>query len=146
MSRLHGDVERRLDVLKWGLIPHFIKVLKSAQKPINARSENVAESGRAWHWREERRRAPPTEAVHLSYAGTAHQLATMLATIPETTLTERQAKQIMALFRVPIVWDEISVMIPRSWRPIKGGVLPSWHPAKLSLLTPGTRALLRRPQ
>ena len=37
--------ERHLDVLRWGLIPYFTKVLKSAQKPINARSETVATSG-----------------------------------------------------------------------------------------------------
>jgi putative SOS response-associated peptidase YedK len=37
--------ERHLDVLKWGLVPYFIKDLKKARKPINARSETVATSG-----------------------------------------------------------------------------------------------------
>ena len=36
--------ERRLDVLRWGLVPHFTKDLKSARKPINARSETAAGS------------------------------------------------------------------------------------------------------
>jgi hypothetical protein len=37
--------ERHLDVLRWGLAPYFTKDLKTARKPINARSESVATSG-----------------------------------------------------------------------------------------------------
>jgi putative SOS response-associated peptidase YedK len=37
--------ERSLDILRWGLVPHFTKDLKSARKPINARSERAASSG-----------------------------------------------------------------------------------------------------
>jgi putative SOS response-associated peptidase YedK len=37
--------ERRLDALAWGLVPHFTKDLKSARRPINARSETAAGSG-----------------------------------------------------------------------------------------------------
>jgi putative SOS response-associated peptidase YedK len=36
---------RRLDALKWGLVPHFTKDLKEAARPINARAETVATSG-----------------------------------------------------------------------------------------------------
>ncbi len=44
--RRHPETgERHLDVLRWGLIPHFTKDLKAARKPINARSETVASSG-----------------------------------------------------------------------------------------------------
>jgi putative SOS response-associated peptidase YedK len=44
--RRHPDSgERRLDLLRWGLVPHFIKDLKSARRPINARAETVATSG-----------------------------------------------------------------------------------------------------
>jgi len=37
--------ERHLDLLRWGLVPHFTKDLKVARKPINARSETAASSG-----------------------------------------------------------------------------------------------------
>ncbi len=37
--------ERRLDLLSWGLVPHFTKDLKSARRPINARAETAATSG-----------------------------------------------------------------------------------------------------
>ena len=44
--RRHRETgERQLDVLHWGLVPHFVKDLKTARKPINARSETAASSG-----------------------------------------------------------------------------------------------------
>lgn len=43
--RLAANGERHLDVLQWGLVPSFTKVLKTARKPINARAETVATSG-----------------------------------------------------------------------------------------------------
>ena len=44
--RRHPETgERRLDLLQWGLVPHFTKDLKAVRKPINARSETAASSG-----------------------------------------------------------------------------------------------------
>ena len=44
--RRHPDTgERRLDLLKWGLVPGWTKDLKAARKPINARSETASASG-----------------------------------------------------------------------------------------------------
>lgn len=44
--RRHPDSgERRLDLLTWGLVPHFTKDLKTARRPINARSETAGTSG-----------------------------------------------------------------------------------------------------
>jgi putative SOS response-associated peptidase YedK len=40
-----GESERHLDVLRWELVAHYTKFLKSARKPINARSERAASSG-----------------------------------------------------------------------------------------------------
>jgi len=37
--------QRKLDVLRWGLVPYFTKDLKKAQRPINARAETVSTSG-----------------------------------------------------------------------------------------------------
>ena len=46
MIRLHPETgERRLDLLRWGLIPSWTTDLKQALKPINARSETAATSG-----------------------------------------------------------------------------------------------------
>jgi putative SOS response-associated peptidase YedK len=36
---------RRLDALRWGLVPHFTKDLKACKRPMNARSETAASSG-----------------------------------------------------------------------------------------------------
>jgi putative SOS response-associated peptidase YedK len=44
--RRHPETEQRhLDILQWGLLPHFTKDPKKARKPINARGETVATSG-----------------------------------------------------------------------------------------------------
>jgi putative SOS response-associated peptidase YedK len=44
--RRHPDSgERRLDLLSWGLVPHFTKDLKAARRPINSRAETIATSG-----------------------------------------------------------------------------------------------------
>ncbi len=43
--RRHPDGSSRLDLLSWGLVPHFTKDLKAARRPINARGETVASSG-----------------------------------------------------------------------------------------------------
>ena len=43
--RLHPETrERHLDLLRWGLVPFNTSDLKSARKPMNARSETVATS------------------------------------------------------------------------------------------------------
>ena len=41
--RLHPEArDRRLDLLRWGLVPHWIKDLKDTRQPINARAETLA--------------------------------------------------------------------------------------------------------
>ena len=44
--RRHPEAgERRLDALRWGLVPHFTKDLRACKRPINARAETIAVSG-----------------------------------------------------------------------------------------------------
>lgn len=63
--RRHPDSgERRLDVLRWGLVPHFTKDLKAARKPINARSETAAASGMFRGALASRRALVPCEAFY----------------------------------------------------------------------------------
>ena len=45
VRRHPGTGERRLDELRWGLVPHFTKDLKACKRPINARAETIAASG-----------------------------------------------------------------------------------------------------
>jgi putative SOS response-associated peptidase YedK len=43
--RLHpSSLERHLDLLSWGLVPHWVGDLKTARRPINARSETASTS------------------------------------------------------------------------------------------------------
>ena len=44
--RRHPETgERRLDALRWGLVPHFTQELKACKRPIHARSETIASAG-----------------------------------------------------------------------------------------------------
>jgi putative SOS response-associated peptidase YedK len=56
--------ERRLDVLRWGLVPHFTKDLKAARKPINVRAETAAASGMFRGALEARRCIVPADAFY----------------------------------------------------------------------------------
>lgn len=63
--RRHPETgERRLDVLRWGLSPHFTKDLKAARKPINARSETASTSGMFRGALSARRALVPCEAFY----------------------------------------------------------------------------------
>ena len=42
IRRNHKTGERSLDLIKWGLIPHWCSDPKGGRRPINARAENVA--------------------------------------------------------------------------------------------------------
>jgi len=54
--------ERRLDLLTWGLVPHFTQDLKAARKPINIRSETAATSAISRGALAKRRCLVPAEA------------------------------------------------------------------------------------
>ena len=62
--RRHPHGERHLDLLRWGLIPHFTDNLKMAKKPINARSETAATSGMFRGTLKERRCLVPADAFY----------------------------------------------------------------------------------
>ena len=41
--RVHPETgDRHLGLLRWGLVPHWVKDLKAARQPINARGETIA--------------------------------------------------------------------------------------------------------
>jgi hypothetical protein len=55
-------------VLRWGRVPHFIKDLKKAMRPINARAETVASSGMFRGSRASRRCIVPADAFYVREA------------------------------------------------------------------------------
>ena len=61
--------ERHLDLLTWGLVPHFTKDLATARKPINARAETVASSGMFKGAFAQRRCIVPADAFYEWRAG-----------------------------------------------------------------------------
>ena len=63
--RRHPETsERRLDALRWGLVPPFIKDLRIAPKPFNVRSETVATSGMFRRALAKRRAIVPADAYY----------------------------------------------------------------------------------
>jgi putative SOS response-associated peptidase YedK len=68
--RRHPETgERRLDVLRWGLVPHFTKDLKKTTRPINARAETVATSGMFRGALASRRCIVPSDGTPVAFAG-----------------------------------------------------------------------------
>jgi putative SOS response-associated peptidase YedK len=63
--RLHPESgERRIDLLRWGLMPHFVKDPASSRQPINARSETAATSPMFRGALERRRCLVPADAFY----------------------------------------------------------------------------------
>ena len=56
--------ERRLDLLTWGLVPHFTEDLKAARKPINARAGTVSSAGMVRGARARRRCIVPADLFY----------------------------------------------------------------------------------
>jgi len=56
--------ERHLDLLSWGLVPHWTKEPAKAQRPINARAETVATSGMFRSAYAQRRCIVPADAFY----------------------------------------------------------------------------------
>ena len=56
--------ERRLDLLRWGLLPHWVKDPKQARQPINARAETIASSSMFRGAYAERRCLVPADAFY----------------------------------------------------------------------------------
>ena len=62
----------------------------------------------AWHRREAQRRAGPLERPRLADAAAGPRARAMLAATPGNTLTEREAKAVMALYGIPVVGDAVA--------------------------------------
>jgi putative SOS response-associated peptidase YedK len=63
--RRHPDTgDRHLDLLKWGLLPHWTKEPTRAQRPINARSETAAKSSMFRGALSQRRCIVPADAFY----------------------------------------------------------------------------------
>jgi putative SOS response-associated peptidase YedK len=88
--RRHPEIgERRLDLLRWGFVPHWLKDPAKERKPINARAETVATttmfrdastvgalcrptssmSGRGLRWREQPYAIARSDGRPLTFAG-----------------------------------------------------------------------------
>jgi putative SOS response-associated peptidase YedK len=63
--RLHPETRaRHLDLLRWGLVPHWAKELKSVRQPINARAETLATSSMFRDALERRRCLVPADVFY----------------------------------------------------------------------------------
>lgn len=80
--RSHPDTGgRHLDLLQWGLVPHFTKDLKAERKPINTRSETAASSG-VFRGALERRQCRSAGGCVLRVAGHARRQAALCHRAP----------------------------------------------------------------
>ena len=61
----------------------------------------------AWHQRDDRRRTGPRQLVRLAGADAAVIAAGLIAAAPHDTLTEREAKAVLAAYGVPVVTEQL---------------------------------------
>jgi acyl-CoA synthetase (NDP forming) len=61
-----------------------------------------------WHKREERRRAGPRNYTRISRPEAAGEAATLIKAAQDRTLTEREAKQVVAAYGVPVVPERLT--------------------------------------
>jgi acyl-CoA synthetase (NDP forming) len=61
----------------------------------------------AWHKREDRKAAGPRHLVRLSPPEAARHAAELIAKSPNKTLTEREAKAVLAVYGVPVVGERL---------------------------------------
>ncbi len=61
----------------------------------------------AWMWREEKRQAPVAPARRFSPESARAQAAKLIAGAANATLTEREAKEVLALYGVPVVGEKL---------------------------------------
>ena len=61
----------------------------------------------AWIWREAKRQAPVAEACRFAPEGARAAAAKLIAASPNSTLTEREAKEVLALYGVPVVGEKL---------------------------------------
>jgi len=61
----------------------------------------------AWHRREDRRAAGERKLARVSSPEAAQQAAALIAQSPNATLTEREAKAVLALYGVPVVGERL---------------------------------------
>jgi acetate---CoA ligase (ADP-forming) len=61
----------------------------------------------AWHWRAEKRRAGRAVATRYAASSALASGAELIAATPSTTLTEREAKQVLAEYGVPVVGERL---------------------------------------
>ena len=61
----------------------------------------------AWHWRAEKR-AAGTPVIEATPAETVQQTGRLIAAADGQTLTEREAKQVLALYGVPVVGERVA--------------------------------------
>ncbi len=66
---------------------------------------------RAWHWRDDKRleedRNGPRKVIRLSPADARDKTAKLIAASPNTVLSEREAKEVLAAYGVPVVLEKL---------------------------------------
>lgn len=63
--RIHPQtLERRIDLLRWGLVPHFVSDPTASRQPINARSETAAQAPMFRSAMQSRRCLVPADAFY----------------------------------------------------------------------------------
>ena len=107
LSRRFDKITCNVLVSEWLQGPATLEAERDPHVALFRSMDRCFRTLAAWHRREDRRRDGPRQQVRLTDASAADHAAGMIAAAPENTLTEREAKAVLAAYGVAVVDEKL---------------------------------------
>ncbi|MSQ21576.1 MAG: CoA-binding protein [Betaproteobacteria bacterium] len=107
LAEQHGKMTCNVWVTEWLEGPGVREAERAPRMALFRSMDRCFAALAAWHRREEHRRRPPRVLRRASDANAKDTAAALISAAKHTTLVERQAKQVLAAYGIPVVAERI---------------------------------------